>query len=132
MDPNDLQIGSYRHDELSSDLLRRIRTTTDIFEKIDGISYEQAVDLYRRDVDPEGNVVLWEEMSRAYLLFCKSRCETLDEQKDVYNLLLVRSMLSAEETLETAELNVLNKKEAKEVVSLYNLEPKPIEVTRDN
>ena len=55
-------------------MLKRIRATTDTFERIDGMSYEQAVDLYKRDLDPEANLVLWEEVVRAHKIFCQKRC----------------------------------------------------------
>ena len=38
------------------------------------MSYEQAVDLYKRDLDPEANLVLWEEVVRAHKIFCQKRC----------------------------------------------------------
>lgn len=58
IDPKDIQLSPYRHKELPPFLLKRIRATTDTFEKIDGVTYDQAVDLYRRDLDPESNLVL--------------------------------------------------------------------------
>jgi hypothetical protein len=109
-------------------LLKRIKATTDTFEKIDGLSYEKAVDLYRRDVNPEENLILWEEMAKAYNTFCKSRCSTQAERMDVYRSLLLRSMLPANEALEQAKLQVLKPSEAIAVMKLYRLPPKPIDV----
>ena len=45
VDPKDLQLSPYMHKELPAALLKRIKATTDTFEKIDGMSYVQAVDL---------------------------------------------------------------------------------------
>lgn len=132
MDPKDIQVGPYRHDELPPALLARIRATTDTFESIDGITYEMAVDLYRRDLDPEGNLVLWEGMANAYTSFCRSRCGTPEERMDVYRTLLLRSMFNEEDTLERSQLKVLSLDEAKAVMQRYVLAPKPVDVVRGN
>ena len=107
MNPNDIQISPKRHEELSPELLARIRATTETFESIDGISYEKAVDLYKRDLNPEENIVPWEEMVKGYKAFCRDRCDSPDERMDVYRTLLLRSMFSDEETLARSQLKVL-------------------------
>jgi hypothetical protein len=116
------------HKELPPSLLKRIKATTETFEKIDGISYEKAVDLYKRDLDPESNLMLWEEMVRAYKIFCKNRCATRPEQTDVYRSLLLRTMFSEDESIKRSKLNVLSLDEARTVMKHYRLAPKPIDV----
>ena len=128
VNPNDIQLSPYKHKELSSSLLMRIRATTDTFEKIDGINYDKAIDLYKRDLDPESNLVLWEEMVKAYKIFCKSRCSGKAEQMDVYRSLLLRTMFSEEESLKRSKLSVLTLSEARAAMKLYQLAPKPIDV----
>ena len=132
MDPNKIQMGPYRHSELPAALLPRIRATTDTFESIDGVTYEKALDLYKRDLSPEENLVLWEEMAKAYKSFCRDRCASSEERMDVYRTLLLRSMFSNEEALIRSDLKVLSATEAKEVMRLYTLPPKPIEVVQEN
>ena len=128
MNPNDIQFNGYHHKDLPSPLLKRIKATTDVFEPIDGLSFEKAVDLYKRDVNPEENLVLWEEMVRAYKIFCKARCSSPSERMDVYRALLLRSMYSDQEALKQAKLNVLQPHEALAAMKSYRLPPKPIEV----
>ena len=130
INPKDIQYSGYHHNELPPDLLKRIKATTDVFAPIDGISYEKAVDLYKRDVNPEENLVLWEEMVRAYKDFCKSRCASPEERMDVYRTLLLRSMFSEPEALKRAQLKVLQPSEAVSVMKLYRLPPKPIDVVQ--
>ena len=130
IDPNQVQLSPRRHAELPASLLKRIRATTDVFEKIDGISYEQAVDLYKRDVNPEENLVLFEEMVRAYTLFCKSRCKSATEQKDVYRALLLRTGFDNAEAIRRTNPAVLTNAEVGSVVKLYRLPAKPIEVVK--
>lgn len=92
------------------------------------MSYEKAVDLYKRDLDPESNLVIWEEMARVYNLFCKSRCGTAAERMDVYRALLLRSMLPNEQALARLQAKVITASEASNIVSQYKLEAKPIDV----
>lgn len=128
MDPNQLEIAPYRHKTLPPALLTRIRAVTNTFEPVDGISYEQAIDLYRRDVNPEEQLVLYEEMARAYRQFCAARCAAKNEKVEVYQLLLLRTMFPSEQAVARATLQVLGAAEARRVVGLYSLPAKPIAV----
>lgn len=128
IDPNDIQMNGYIHKSLPDDLLDRIKATTDTFEIVDGLSYENAVDLYKRDLDPESNLVIWEEMARVYKNFCKSRCNTASERMDVYKALLLRSMFPDEEALARSQPKVISINEAASIISKYSLEAKPIDV----
>lgn len=134
VDPNSVRLNDRVHEQLPAPLLApllaRIRAVTQVFEPIDGISYERAVDLYKRDADPEANLVIFEEMARVYRQFCASRCSTPEERMDVYRLVLLRSMYSSEETLRQAQLDVLSKAEAKAIVDAYRLRAIPITVEK--
>jgi hypothetical protein len=130
VDPKDIRFSPYRHKDLPAALLTRIRATTDVFEKVDGMSYEKAVDLYKRDLNPEENLVLWEEMARAYKIYCASRCSTAPERMDVYRALLLRSMFEENEAVLRTEPKMLNSTEVRAVVKLYRLPAKPIDVVK--
>jgi hypothetical protein len=130
IDPNQLQLSPRRQAELPISLLKRIRATTNVFEKVDGISYEQAVDLYKRDVNPEENLVLFEEMARVYTMFCKFRCKSTTEQQDAYRALLLRTGFDNDEASRQTNPVVLTNAEVSSVVKLYRLPAKPIEVVK--
>jgi hypothetical protein len=126
IDPNLLQQSGYVHAKLPVNILARIKATTDVFELVDGINYEKAVDLYRRDVDPESNLVIFEEMARVYKDFCVKRCKLLAEKQDVYKALLIRSMYKTEQALSLFKPVVISRKEAELVIRQYRLEEQPI------
>jgi hypothetical protein len=130
LNPNDVQISPYRHNELPLQLLKRIRATTDVFARIDGLTYEKAVDLYKRDLNPEETLVLWEEMVRAYKSFCQSRCNTAPERMDVYRALLLRSMFEEQEAVRRTQPKTLTVMDVQSVVKLYRLPAKPIDVVK--
>ncbi len=128
IDPSEIQMNGYAHESLPRNLLVRIKATTDTFEIVDGLSYEKAVDLYKRDINPESNLVIWEEMARVYNKFCDSRCNTPAERMDVYRALLLRSMFPDEGAFSRLNPKVITASEAKDIISQYNLEAKPIDV----
>ncbi len=129
VNPNQIQMNdSYVHEKLPDSMLKRIKATTAVFEPVDGISYEKAVDLYKRDLDPESNLIIWEEMARVYKKFCKSRCSTHNEKMDVYRALLLRSMYPESEAMAQLKLKVITTKEAKKIMSEYRIKAQPIDV----
>jgi hypothetical protein len=130
IDPNEIHLNSHVHKKLSPELLKRIRATIDVFEIVDGMSYEKVVDLYKRDLDPESNLVIWEEMARVYKIFCKSRCTNHAERMDVYRALLLRSMYTDSNALKNLKINVITRNEAKNIISQYRLKAKPIDVIK--
>ncbi len=131
MNPNDIEIGPILHQRLTDDLLNRIKSITDILEVVDGVSYEQSVDLYKRDLDPEANLVIYEEMARVYKEFCDSRCMSQSERMDVYRLVLIRSMFEEDDVLKNIDLNVLNQQEALSIIKSYKLKAESIVVYGD-
>ena len=128
IDPNKVQYNSYVHETLPPALLKRIKVTTDTFEIVDGLSYEKAVDLYKRDADPESNLVIFEEMARVYNIYCKGKCSSAPERMDVYKALLLRSMFNSEQALARFQPKVISIPDAKNIISQYKLEAKPIDV----
>ena len=128
LDPNEIQIGPVIHENLSEDLLIRIKKLSETFEVVDGVSYEESVDLYKRDLNPEANIVIYEEMARVYNEFCKHRCSTQAERMDVYRLVLLRSMFSSNDTINKVNLNVVTITEAQAILGNYKLKPIPITV----
>ncbi len=128
IDPNKVQYNGYVHETLPPTLLKRIKLTTDTFEIVDGVSYEKAVDLYKRDIDPESNLVIFEEMARVYNLYCKGKCLSAAERSDVYKALLLRSMFNSEQALARFQPKAISISDAKNIISQYKLEAKPIDV----
>jgi hypothetical protein len=128
MDPNDIDMGGLIHESLPESLLKRIKYLSDTFEIVDGISYEESVDLYKRDLNPEANIVIYEEMARVYNKFCENRCLDQEERMDVYRLVLLRSMYSSEEAINKVNLSKVSKSEAIKILANYKLKEEPIAV----
>jgi|GEM_PF-2457692 len=131
IDPNEITMGGYVHEKFSDEFLSRIKATTDIFEPIDGISHEQAVDMYKRDIDPESNLMIWEEMARAFTSFCQEGCQLLSRKKEVYKALLLASMFPEEDVFNQLEPQILTADDVKKLNALYTLTPQPIAVVQE-
>jgi hypothetical protein len=128
VDPNEIQFGPILHEALPESLLVRIKALTDTFYEIDNISYEQSVDLYKRDLDPESNILIYEEMARVYKGFCSKHCLSKAEKMEAYKLVLLRSMYPGLEALEKVSLSEIKEKEAIELLNSYKLKAEPITV----
>lgn len=119
VDPNELEPGPIRHESLPVDLLGRIRRIHDTFAEIDGISLEDRIDSFRRDVHPENEVALWELVAEAYRGFCKGRGLSAEAKREAYSVALMRSMTSEEEVLKRVQLKVLSKEAAMDLLRRF-------------
>lgn len=130
INPDELSYSDYVHDELPETLLLRIKAATDVFEPVDGISYEQAVDMYRRDIDPESNLAFWEEMASVFLLFCETRCNSPERKFEAYKALLLASMFPTDAVMDQLQPQALSSSDVEDIVSMYGLPPEPVPVIR--
>ena len=91
--------GPVRRDSLTEEQTARLRRIHDTFSEVDGFTFEQRLDGFKRDMNPDQEIDVWERMAGAYERFCGTRQLSAEEKKDVYGLLLMRTMTSEEETL---------------------------------
>jgi hypothetical protein len=132
IDPNEIQSGPIRHDTLPDELLARIKRVHATFADVDGMPLDKWIDDFKRDGDPESNVRIWEDMEVAYNSFCKDRNLPLDTRKEVFKVVLFRSMAPDDEVLARVELKRLTRNEAKEILAAYPGEATPITVIRSD
>ena len=69
---------------------------------------------------------IWEAIARAYVSFCSTRELPLVQKKEVFEIVLIRSMFSEEEALQQVDLKFLSREDAKQVMQGYYLDPAPI------
>lgn len=126
--PNEIQQGPTLHDELPDPLLDRIKAVHESFADVDGTPLEKWIDDFKRDLDPEGNIKIWEDMKNAYNAYCNDRALPLETRKEVYKIVLMRSMMSDSEVLARVELKYVSAKDARMILASYLGEAKPIDV----
>ena len=120
VDPVTLKPGPIRHEQLSREQLERIAKLHRIFSEVDSSPLEKWIDNFKRDMDPDSELALWERMAKAYAGYCSRRNLSLDAKQDVYQVLLLRSTTpDAEKVLEYLNLKVLTPAEARDVMKLF-------------
>lgn len=120
IDPKAVQPGPVRHERLSEEQLARIRKLREVFSEVDGQTLEQWVDNFKRDLDPDRELRVWERMATAYEAFCRKRKLSAEGKKDAYRVVLLHSMTDRQhEILDRVKLNELSKEDAAELIRDY-------------
>ncbi len=132
IDPNEIQQGPTLHDALPEELLARIKAVHETFADVDGTPLEKWIDDFKRDLDPEGNVRIWEDMQVAYNAYCGNRELPLATRKEVFKIVLMRSMMPDDDVLARIKLEHVSVDDVKTILAAYPGEAKPIDVIQAN
>jgi hypothetical protein len=107
--------------------LEKIKFIHESLIDVDPSSLDETITNFKRDQNPESEIDIWLTMVNAYLPFAEKN-PAPEARKEAFKLILLRSMLPDEEAIVRAELTILTKAEAQEILSDYTLEAKPIVV----
>jgi hypothetical protein len=77
------------------------------------------VDSFQRDSHIDRELSLCVAMANAYATYCGSHLLSPKAKREVYRVLLMRSMVSPEQVLERVRLDEISKPEAVEVMNLF-------------
>ncbi len=132
INPENIQVGPIRHDTLTSGQIEKITRIQSAFAEVYPVSLEQTITDFKRDLNPDSEIDIWLNMANAYEKYLNSKQGklTLDIKKEVYKLILSRSMMPTDEAIKNSKLTILTEKEAQEVVSFYTADPDPIDVIK--
>jgi hypothetical protein len=89
---SDLRPGPIRHATLPPDLIARIKAYKQLLGSTDPESVDQAIDNFKRDLNPDKEVALWERIARAFHNFI-TRHAIIDRarRREVLSALLILS-----------------------------------------
>ncbi|WP_064965802.1 hypothetical protein [Tenacibaculum ovolyticum] len=120
--------GPIVHESLSNQQLEKIKFIQKTFNEVYPFSLEKTITNFKRDQNPDNEINVWLGMSKAFQMFAlkNSREEKLKFRKEAFKLILMRSMMTEEEAINSSELKVLSEKEIQEILKNYTLEAKPI------
>ncbi len=130
IDPNTIQQGPTLHEALPDVLLTRIKNVQAIFADVDGTPLDKWIDDFKRDLHPEDNVKIWEDMAIAYESFCGNRGLALEPRKEAFKVILMRSLMSDADVLSRLNLKHISIDDAKAIIAAYPSVAKPITVIR--
>lgn len=125
INPDNIKLNEVVSD-LTSEQIEKIKNIHQIFEEVDKSSLEQTITDFRRDLHPEDEIEIWLQMANTYKSYLHKNKKNLNEKKEIFKLILSRSMMDFEEAIENSNLKYLSKKEAQEVLSFYKTTPKPL------
>jgi hypothetical protein len=119
VDPASLKPGPIRHQGLSPKQMERIYKLRDTLAEVEHSSIEKWVDNFKRDANPDKELAIWERIADGYRRNCSKRQLSIEAKKDVFQLLLLRSMASEQEVLNHIKLKTLTVDEAKETLKEF-------------
>jgi hypothetical protein len=114
-----LGVGPIRHAALPETLVERIKAVAETFVEVDPRPVEEWVEDFQRDMHPEKEIALWEVMAGAYALFTHGRTLTPTGRKEVFALILQRSMADAKTVIRNVRLAELSRKDAKAILRYF-------------
>lgn len=132
IDSDKIQFSPAIHETLPDELLERIKVVHTTFADVDGTPLDKWIEDFKRDLNPEPNVKIWEDMKIAYDDYCDGRDLPLATRKEVFRVVLFRSMAAPADVLERIDLSILSLEDASEIMKAYTSEPKPIDVIETN
>ena len=129
LDAKGIEQGPIRHGEISADLDARIRKFALVFSEVYPITHEEWLDGFRRDTNPENEIIIWEDMATAYSKFLEANELEEAARSEAFNLLVVRS---GTENMDSSYSNLksLTIEQAQALVASYSIIPKPVKVRR--
>ena len=99
-----------------SQQMARIRVLQQTFSTVDGQSVDQWASNFRRDLNPDRELEIWERIAKAYEEYCSKRDLSLGAKKEVYSAILLRSMAPAIEVIPRLDLKFISKRDAIEAM----------------
>ncbi|TSE10482.1 hypothetical protein [Aquimarina algiphila] len=122
--------GPIVNESLTDKQLDHIRTIHDTFLEVYPISLDETITNFKRDQNPDNEIEVWLAMAESYKNFVLKNKgdDQVEKRKEAFKLVLMRSMMSEEETVKKTEIKILTKKEVKEILDSYQLGKKPIKI----
>jgi hypothetical protein len=99
-----------------------------VFSEVDPTPLTKWISDFSRDQNPYREIKIWEDMAAPFERFTSKRELTDQAKKEAFQIILLRSGASEEETLKNLKIKELTDAEAKEILAGYSSEPAPIRV----
>src|SRR5262249_42454280 len=116
IDPSKLQPGPIRHENLSDEQISRIGKVQAVFADVDSTPLDKWIDDFKRDVDPDHEIAIWEAMAHAYKGVIDGKNWPLEKREELLGILLVGSSAPIDEAMKHVKLSEVSESEAREVL----------------
>jgi len=118
-----LERGPIQRDSLSDEQLERLDSIRLILVEVDEQSREQWIDSFKRELDPDSELTMWEGIAVTHYGFCEGRELTREQKKEVYGLMILRSGTTTEDVLGQVSLRSLTEAQAREAMDMFRVYP---------
>ncbi|NRF25881.1 GIY-YIG nuclease family protein [Vibrio coralliilyticus] len=115
---------------LTSEQKSRLCVIKDVFDTVFPQEASKYHENFSCDHHPDREIKIWEHMVKAFMKVSTSPFVSDEFKKEALFLLLMRSMKTTDDVLESWEENIISKKQAKLLLKAYELKPKPIRVSK--
>jgi len=131
INPDNIRLSDIIHDSLTSGQIEKITKIQSTFSEVYPVSLEQTITNFKRDRNPDNEIAIWLKMADVYEQYLKDKREVNPAiKKEVFGLILSRSMMPDKEAIANANLHLLTEKEATEILSHYKAPPDPVDVVK--
>jgi hypothetical protein len=131
INPNKIKVGEIIHDSLNAGQIEKIKEIQTTFAEVFPVTLEETITNFKRDANPDNEIGIWLNMAQSYKGYLAFRKAKLDDntKKEVFKLLLSRSMMPPDEAIKNSNLTFLTNEEAIVVLGFYRDIPKPLKVS---
>lgn len=120
IDSGGLQKGPHQRENLSIEQLERLDRIRETLADVDDQSREEWIDNFKRDLNPDTEIAIWEHLAKSFQSYCSRNDLTKEARAEVLPILLLRSTsMTEDEILASVDLNHLTEEQIREIISLY-------------
>lgn len=106
--------------ELSEIQIKKINSIHQTFEEVYPISIEETILNFKQDLDTDKEINLWIKMKETFITVNQEKgYNSISQKKEVFKLILMRTMMSKEEVKNNLELKLLNMKDIEYILRLF-------------
>lgn len=115
-----IELGPVQREALTAEQRIRVQKFHDVLHGVYPFTFEELVEYYVRDTDPDSEIAIWERIAEAFRSYCELRTPTTAQKKAVYDLLFQRALgLGEADVLARVELRGLPEREAKDIIRTF-------------
>ena len=118
-----------KEDSLTTEQIEKIKAFHSILKEVCESSLEEMIYDFKKDPNADVEIAIWTRIANAYKKCIKTwnYIPTLEMKKEMFQLMLNRSMTTDEEAMKSVKPTLLSEKEVQVVLNFYNAEPDPFD-----
>jgi hypothetical protein len=108
---------------------QRIEIIAGILKNVCPDNIENWIIDFSRDSNPENEIIVWENIAKAFVRIDSEKYLNEEQKKEAYKLLLMRSLMPTANVIERYQSKLFCLKIAKRILAAYEASPKPMIVS---